>query len=99
MLEASMIKRKRAWFYRLVFSKPYLSGTLLPLYPVCLAMQIFVLFFPVPNLLGVVSGILLVCLGCTPCASNKFKKKNREPIRTSVDIQGITNKSLGRLKP
>jgi hypothetical protein len=43
--EALMIKREQAQFYGPVISKLYLSGALLPLYPMSLDMQIFVLFF------------------------------------------------------
>jgi hypothetical protein len=68
-LEASMIKRGRGRIYGLVFSKPYLSGSLLPPYLVSLAMQIFFLFFLVLDLLGVFSCILHVYLGSAYCAA------------------------------
>ena len=55
MLEALMIKRKQAQFYGPILPKPYFSGALLPLYPVSLIMQIFVLFFLVLDLLGIFS--------------------------------------------
>jgi hypothetical protein len=55
MLEALMSKRKQARFYGPILPKPYLSGALLPLYPVSLIMQIFVLFILVLDLLGIFS--------------------------------------------
>jgi len=66
MLEASVVKREQARIYELVFSKPYLSGALLPLYPMSPTMQAFVLFFLVLDLLGVFSCINSFVLGLCP---------------------------------
>jgi len=37
-----------------------------------IAIQIFVLLFLLLNLLGVFSCIIIMYLGCTPCAFNEF---------------------------
>jgi hypothetical protein len=66
------VQGRRVRIYGHVFSKPYLSGPFLALYPVSLAMQIFVFFFLVLDLLGVFSCIFSLYLGCAPCASNEF---------------------------
>jgi hypothetical protein len=64
MLKDSKIVKERARIYKLVFVHPYLSGFLLPPFFTYLAMQIFVLFFLIPELLGVFSCILPVYLSC-----------------------------------
>jgi hypothetical protein len=94
MFKASLIKRERGRIYRPVFSKPNLIGALLPVYPVSLAMQIFVLFFLVLDLLGVLFYILLVYLGCARCASNEILYVTVQPPIFNYIFDNNFSKSL-----
>jgi hypothetical protein len=82
-----MIAREPARIYGLVSLNPYLSGSLLMPFSMSLALQIFVLFFLVLDLLGVFSCIIPVYLGCASCAFSEFplliSKKGMDRIKTS----------------
>jgi hypothetical protein len=67
-----MIEREQAWMYGLIFLNPNLSGSLLLPFSMSLAMLIFVLFFFSLLIVGCLSCILPVYLGCTHCPFNEF---------------------------